>query len=116
MLVRREGGMASIEETIEREVGGWPGVEERVHRFGGVEFRVNGHEIGHLHGGRMADLPFPVKMREELVEAGEAQLHHVLPQTGWVSYRIRGEQDVAGALGLFKKNYERLTAGRRAEA
>ena len=58
----------------------------------------------------MADLPFPVRMREELVEAGEAQLHHVLPQTGWVSYRIRGEQDVAGALDLFKKNYERLTA------
>jgi hypothetical protein len=75
-----------------------------------------GHEIGHLHGGRMADLPFPVKMREELVEAGEAQVHHVLPQTGWVSYRIRGEQDVAGALGLFKKNYERLTASRGTEA
>jgi len=49
-------------------------------------------------------------MREELVEAGEAQSHHVLPQTGWVSYRIRGEQDVAGAIDLFKKNYERLTA------
>ena len=102
--------MASIKETIEREVGGWPGVEERGHRFGGVEFRVNGHEIGHLHGDRMADLPFPVKMREELIEAGEAQLHHVLPETGWVSYRIRGEQDVAGALELFKKNYGRLTA------
>ena len=102
--------MASIKETIEREVGGWHGGEERVHRFGGVEFRVNGHELGHLHGDRMADLPFPVKMREELVEAGEAQSHHVLPQTGWVSYRIRGEQDVAGAIDLFKKNYERLTA------
>lgn len=102
--------MTSIRETIERKVGGWPGVEERAHRFGGVEFRVNGHEIGHLHGDRMADLPFPVRMRKELVEAGEAQVHHVLPQTGWVSYRIRGEEDVAGALELFRKNYERLTA------
>ena len=108
--------MTSIKETIEREVGGWPGVEERVHRLGGVEFRVNGHEIGHLHGDRMADLPFPVTMREELVEAGEAQLHHVMPQTGWVSYRIRGERDVAGALDLFKKNYERLTARKGATA
>ena len=101
--------MTSIRETIEREIGGWPGVEERAHRFGGVEFRVNGHEIGHLHGDRMADLPFPVRMRKELVEAGEAQVHHVLPQTGWVSYRIRGGEDVAGALELFRKNYERLT-------
>ena len=77
---------------------------------GGVEFRVNGHEIGHLHGERLADLPFPVRMREELVGAGEAQVHHVLPQTGWVSYRIRQPEDVEGALELFRKNYARLTA------
>ncbi|HEX2741796.1 MAG TPA: luciferase family protein [Rubrobacter sp.] len=101
--------MTSIMDTIEREVGGWPGVEEKEHRFGGIEFRVNGHEIGHLHGDRLADLPFPVRMRKELVESGKAQLHHVLPQTGWVSYRIGGEEDVAGALDLFRKNYERLT-------
>ena len=104
--------MVSIRETIEREVKGWPGVEARVHRFGGVEFRVNGHEIRHLHGDRTADLPFPVRMREELVESGQAQLHHVLPQTGWVSYYLRGGEDVAGALHLFRRNYDRLTARR----
>lgn len=97
-------------ERIEREVAGWPGVEERPHRFGGVEFRVNGHEIGHLHGDRLADLPFPVRMRKELVGAGKAQAHHVMPQTGWVSYRIRGDGDVEGAVELFRLNYERLTA------
>jgi hypothetical protein len=37
----------SIRDRIESEVGGWSG----------VEFRVNGHEIGHLHGDRLADLP-----------------------------------------------------------
>jgi hypothetical protein len=105
-----------IRERIEGEVGGWPGVEMRAHRFGGVEFRVNGHEIGHLHGERMADLPFPVRMRKELVAAGEAEVHHVLPQTGWVSYRIRQPEDVEGALGLFRKNYERLTARKEARA
>ena len=105
--------MTSIRETIANEVARWAGVEERDHRFGGVEFRVNGHEIGHLHGDRLADLPFPVRMRKELVESGRAQPHHVLPQTGWVSYRIRGEEDVGGALELFRKNYERLTKGAR---
>ncbi len=102
--------MTSIRETIEREVTGWPGVEARGHRFGGVEFRVNGHEIGHLHGERMADLPFPVKTREELVESGKARPHHVLPQTGWVSYHLRGQEDISGALELFRRNYQRLTA------
>ncbi|MDQ4128521.1 MAG: DUF5519 family protein [Actinomycetota bacterium] len=107
--------MASIREKIEHEVLGWPGVEERPHRFNGVEFRVNGHEIGHLLGDRLADLPFPRRVREELVEAGKAQVHHVLPQTGWVSFRIRGEEDVGGALELFRRNYERLTARRGVE-
>jgi hypothetical protein len=116
MSVREEGDMGSIREIIEREVRRWPGVEARGHRFGGVEFRVNGHEIGHLHGDRMADLPFPVKMREKLVGSGKAQPHHVLPQTGWVSYYLRGEQDVAGALDLFRQNYDRLTARTGARA
>lgn len=105
--------MVDVRERIGREVAGWAGVEERTHRFGGVEFRVNGHEIGHLHGEgfpAMADLPFPVRMRKELVGAGKARLHHVLPETGWVSYRIRDEQDVDGAIELFRLNYERLTA------
>ena len=107
--------MAGTGEKVGHEVASWPGVEERAHRFGGREFRVNGHEIGHLHGDRLADLPFPVKVREGLVAAGKARAHHVLPQTGWVSYPIRGDEDVAGALELFRRNYERLTA-RRARA
>ncbi len=105
-----------MRENIGREVTGWHGVEERAHRFGGVEFRVNGHEIGHLHGDRQADLPFPVRMRKELVESGQAQVHHVLPETGWVTYRIRGEEDLEGAIELFRLNYERLTARRGVEA
>ena len=64
----------------------------------------------------MADLPFPVSMREELVAAGATWVHHVLPQTGWVSYRIRQLEDVEGALELFRKNYVRLTARKGAKA
>lgn len=103
--------MGVIAERIGRELEGWPGVESRPHRFGGVEFRVRGHEIGHLHGERLADLPFPVRVRKELVAAGKAEEHHVLPETGWTSYRIRGPEDVEGALGLFRLNYDRLRAG-----
>jgi hypothetical protein len=102
--------MAGIAEKIEREVASWDGVEARPHRFGGVEFRVRGHEIGHLHGNRLADLPFPVRVRKELVAEGRARLHHVLPESGWVSYPIRGEEDVEGALALFRLNYDLITA------
>ena len=102
--------VGDIAERIGRELEDWPGVESRPHRFSGVEFRVRGHEIGHLHGDRLADLPFPVRVRKELVAAEKAEEHHVLPQSGWTSYRIRGPEDVEGALELFRMNYERIVA------
>jgi len=102
--------MGEIANQIVAEVGGWPGVKSGPHRFGGVEFRVAGHEIGHLHGDRLADLPFPVAVRRELVESGRALPHHVLPDTGWVSFRLGGMEDVHAAIGLFRLNYDRITA------
>ena len=99
--------MGSIAEQVEQVVMSWPDVEKLPHRFGGVEFRVKGHEIGHMHGSRQADLPFSVKTREELVASGRASLHHILPETGWVSYYIRGQESVPGLIDLFRLNYER---------
>lgn len=100
----------SAATLIEREVLSWPEVTAVPHRFGGTEFRVHNHEIGHLHGSRQADLPFPVRVREELVATGRASLHHILPASGWVSYYMRQPEDVPGAIALFRLNYERLTA------
>src|SRR6266481_4258937 len=85
----------SIEQRIVREISAWPNVTVAPHRFGGVEFRVGRRELGHLHGNRLADLPFPVKVREQLVAAGRAESHHVLPESGWVSVRLRRCEDVA---------------------
>jgi hypothetical protein len=101
--------MGSIAAQIEREVLSWPDVTAHPHRFGGVEFHVNQHEIGHLHGDRLADLPFPVRVRNALVADGRASPHHILPDTGWVSYYIRGAGDLDGAIALFRLNYDRLT-------
>ena len=95
---------------IRAEVLSWPGVTEAPHRFGGVEFRFGRRELGHLHGDQLADLPFPVRVREELVQDGRAQTHHVLPDSGWVSYPIHGLVDVPGALDLFRLAYARATA------
>jgi len=107
MIHNQECIMNNIAELVEYEVMSWPNVEKLPHRFGGIEFRVNGHEIGHLHGDRQADLPFSVPVREELVAAGRASLHHIFPQTGWVSYYIQGSESVPGLIELFRLNYER---------
>lgn len=68
-----------IEEHLRQEILSWPGVTVAPHRYGGVEFRLGKRELGHLHGDYLADLPFPVRVREELVAAGRAMPHHILP-------------------------------------
>jgi luciferase-like monooxygenase len=100
----------SIAARITREVASWPEVTVAPHRFGGVEFRRGRREIGHLHGSRLADLPFPVRVRERLVSEGHAEPHHVLPASGWVSRRIGGDADVAAVIALFRMSYERWEA------
>jgi len=97
----------SAEPRIVREISAWPNVTVAPHRFGGVEFRVGRRELGHLHGSRWADLPFPVRVRDALIAAGKAERHHVLPESGWVTVRIRNESDVAHVVELFRMNYDR---------
>jgi luciferase-like monooxygenase len=97
----------SFAARIEREVGSWEGVTVSPHRFGGLEFRVGRRELGHLHGDRLADLPFPVPIRRELVAAGRVEPHHILPESGWVSVRLRRDADVDATIELFRFNYAR---------
>jgi hypothetical protein len=84
----------------------WEGMETHPHRFGGTEFSIGKREIGHIHGNSLVDIPFPKKVRDEIVAAGEAQLHHVLPETGWVSFYLREDGDVKKAITLLRRSYE----------
>jgi hypothetical protein len=102
----------TIHDAIAHEVSAWAGVTVGRHRFGGTEFRVGRRELGHLHGSRLADLPFPLLVRDELVAAGRAQEHHVHPDSGWVTYAIRDRSDVSRVVALFRLNYDRPWAQR----
>ena len=92
-------------EIIKKEAMSWDQVECGPHRFGGIEYRVGTREIGHMHGDTLVDIPFPKRVRDEIVGAGEAQAHHILPDTGWVSFYIRKESDIELAIGLLKRSY-----------
>jgi len=100
-------------ERITAAVRSWTDVEVGAHRFGGVEFRVGRRELGHLHGDRIADLPFPRRVRDELIAAGRARPHHVLPESGWVTFPIGEPDDVERAIGLFRLAYDRARRARR---
>jgi hypothetical protein len=99
--------VAGAGSRIVREVSSWECVSAGSHRFGGVELRLGRRELGHLHGDALADLPFPRGIADMLVETGRAERHHVLPDSGWVTRRIRHEEDVEAVVELFRLAYER---------
>ena len=104
--------MSKVIEIIEKEILSWPYVTVGSHRFGGIEFRLNKKEMGHIHSEGLADIPFPMKIRDELVNSGLVKPHHVLPQSGWISYWFHNsgkkEEDIASVIRLFKLRYDEL--------
>jgi hypothetical protein len=93
-------------DRIAAEVTSWRGVTAGPGRFGATTYSYGTREIGHVHGNSHADLPFPTALRNELVAAGRAEPHHVLPESGWVSITLQGADGAERALDLFRLNYD----------
>lgn len=108
-LPEEKGGMETvITENIKHEILSWPGVTSNPYQFGGIEFRVNKRDMGHIHGEKLADLPFPIEIRKDLIASGKALPHIIYPESMWVSYFIRSEEDAPKIVDLFRLQYERL--------
>ncbi|HEX9332542.1 MAG TPA: luciferase family protein [Anaerolineales bacterium] len=98
--------VSNAQKIITQTLVSWSGVSTASHRFGGVEYRLGTRELGHIHGDHLIDVPFPKKVRDEIVNAGLAEPHHILPETGWVSFYLREEEDVQKAIALLRRSYE----------
>lgn len=93
-------------EQITAAVLGWDGVAAHPYRFGGVEYRLGRREIGHIHGDYLVDIPFPTKVRNEIVASGQAKPHHVLPESGWVSFYLQQPADIEQAIALLQRSFD----------
>jgi len=98
----------TITENIKNEILSWPGVTSNPYQFGGIEFRVNKRDMGHIHGEKLADLPFPIEIRKEIIASGKALPHIIYPESMWVSYIIQSEDDNPKIIDLFRLQYDRL--------
>ena len=94
-------------KQLAAEVSAWPNVSTHPHRFGGREFRFGDAEIGHIHTGGIVDIPFPRSIHDVLLAEGLAEEHHWVPNSGWITFRMRGEGDLARALWLMRLSYLR---------
>lgn len=103
-------------KRIQSELSRWEGITTAPHRFGGVEFKLATREIGHVHGDSLVDVPLPKRVRDELVAAGQAEPHHVLPHSGWVSVHLNGPSDIDRAIQVLRRSFELAQAQRARRA
>ena len=112
-MFRQRGGVPGAAATIRIAVASWPGTRNTPHRFGGVEFLIGEREIGHLHGDRLLDVPFPRAVHDELIAGGKVQPHHVMPDSGWISFWLEEAGDVAEAIAILRRSYDLIVAQTR---
>ena len=96
-------------ERITEEVTSWPGVEAGYGSRGEYGFRVEGHEIGHLHGDHAAHFSFGKQLGLELKDQGRVVDHPVFPgKPGPAARRIDGDDDAREVIELLRLNYDRV--------
>jgi hypothetical protein len=94
-------------KKLEEEVSAWPNILVHCHRFGGKEFRFGSAEVGHVHTNGIVDVPFPRSIRDALLADGLAEEHHWVPNSGWITFKMRSEEDLGHALWLMRLSYLR---------
>ena len=94
--------LALLIQELEDRVASWDGVEVLIHRYGGRQFNYIDKEIGHVHSNGLLDIRFSRNLKESILKKGMANEHHLLKNTGWISFYIRSEGDVEKALRLLK--------------
>jgi len=87
---------------LEAEASRWPDVSVHPHRFGGREFLRGSAEVGHVHGSGVVDIPFPGSVRDALWAEGLAEEHRWVPNSGGITFQMRGEADLGHALWLMR--------------
>src|ERR1700735_4147295 len=94
-------------KKLEEEVGSWANISVQPHRFDGREFLFGAAEVGHVHATGIVDIPFPRSVRDALLADGLAEEHHWVPNSGWITFRIRSEEDLQHAVWLMRVSYIR---------
>jgi hypothetical protein len=92
---------------LKEQVSTWPHISAHTHRFGGREFRFGSAEVGHVHDSGEVDIPFPRAFRDELLAKGLAEQHRWVPDSGWITFHVFGEDDIQQALWLMRLSYLR---------
>jgi hypothetical protein len=94
-------------KALEDVVSAWSRISVHPHRFGGREFLFGAAEVGHVHTNGIVDIPFTRPVHDTLLVESLAEQHRWVPNSGWITFRIRSERDIAHPLWLMRLSYLR---------
>ena len=97
---------AGIAARIAATVESWEGATSYPQRYGDIELRAGGSELGYLHNNGVADLLLPADVREDAIASGLAHPHHALPDSNWVSVHIYQPEQFHDVVELLRSAYE----------
>ncbi len=89
-------------DELKEWIGNLPNVSSGPHRFGGVEFKVNGLEFMHFHGQKHLDIRLSKPDQAHVLARGMAERHLYAPDAGWVTFRIKSNEDIEKAKEIIK--------------
>lgn len=75
------------------------------HAMGGREFRYKGKEIGHIHWNGDLDILFTKAIRDELLRQNRVNVHKWIPESGWITYPVKGIANMSDAMELLQLSY-----------
>ena len=107
----REAFAVQLMEEVRR----WSGVEMRPHASpyepgasDGVEFRLSGRQIGHVHCDCAVHLALTKALKASVVRENLAEPLAIAPTSGWAMFNPTRPEDVKHAIWLLRLNYVRL--------
>ena len=92
-------------EALKEWIMQHPKVAQAPHRFGGVEFNIEGFEFMHFHGQTHLDIRLSKMDQSRMLKEGKALRHLYAPQAGYITFRIHSNEDVATAKELIELAY-----------
>jgi hypothetical protein len=94
-------------DDIEKEVLKRDNTTASTHKFGGLQFNYENKELGHIHSNGLLDMLLNRELKQQLMQQNNrVKDHHILKNTGWLSFYMETYGDKEFVLELFEMAYK----------